>query len=219
VELLRLAPRQVEEKRSRGALVVDVRTDTQFDDAHIPGAVCIPLMRAGFGSKLAWLADRDQEIVLVGRDDEDGRNAGGLAVAVGIRKLGGFLHGGMTSWRQERRPTQCIERETVEQLHAHAQDDETIQILDVRDKQEWDIGHIPGSVFRAWHDITEMPAGLDPNLPVAVICGSGQRAATGASLIERFGADHVIHIVDGGVPTWGRLGYPLRPTAAPGSRS
>ncbi len=219
VELSQLAPGQVEQKRSRGALVVDVRSDTRFDDAHIPGAVCIPLMRAGFGSKLAWLADGDQEIILVGRDDEDGRNAGGLAVAVGIRKLGGFLLGGMTNWRQERRPTRCIRRETVERLHAHAQDDETIQILDVRDKQEWDTGHIPGSVFRAWHDITETPAGLDPDLPVAVICSSGQRAATGASLIKRFGADHVIHIVEGGVPTWGRLGYPLRPTAATGSRS
>ncbi len=219
VELLRLAPRQVEQKRSRGALVVDVRTDTQFDDAHIPGAICIPLMRAGFGSKLAWLADRDQETVFVGRDDEDGRHAGALAVAVGVRKLGGFLHGGMTSWRQERRPTQCIERETVEQLHAGAQDDDTIQILDVRDEQEWDAGHIPGSVFRAWHDITEMPAGLDPGRPVAVICGSGQRAATGASLIARFGADHVIHIVDGGMPAWGRLGYPLRATAPTPSRS
>jgi hypothetical protein len=30
-----------------------------------PALVSIPLMRAGFGSKLAWLADRDQEIVLV----------------------------------------------------------------------------------------------------------------------------------------------------------
>ncbi len=35
--------------------------------------------RAGFGSKLAWLADRDQEIVLIGRDDEDGRRAARLA--------------------------------------------------------------------------------------------------------------------------------------------
>ncbi len=74
VELLRLAPRQVEQKRTNGALLVDVRTDLQFDEAHIAGAVCIPLMRAGFGSKLAWLADRDQEIVLIGRDDEDGRD-------------------------------------------------------------------------------------------------------------------------------------------------
>jgi len=210
VELLRLAPRQVEQKRANGALLVDVRTDLQFDEAHIAGAVCIPLMRAGFGTKLAWLADRDQEIVLIGRDDEDGRHAGSLAVAVGIRKLGGFLHGGMTSWRQEKRPTECIGRETVEQLHQHTQDDETLQVLDVRDDKEWDKGHIPDSVFQTWHDITEIPAGIDPKRPVAVICGSGQRAATGASLIERFGGDRVIHVVDGGVPKWGRLGYPLK---------
>ena len=166
-------------------------------------------MRAGFGSKLAWLADRDQEIVLIGRDDEDGRNAGRLAVAVGLRKLGGFLHGGMTSWRQEKRPTESIERQTVEQLHACVDAGRPIQILDVRDDKEWDTGHIPGSVLTTWHDITAVPKSLDPAEPIAVICGSGQRAATGASLLERFGAKHVIHIVDGGVPRWGRLGYPL----------
>jgi hydroxyacylglutathione hydrolase len=49
VELLRLAPRQLEQMRANGALLVDVRTDLQFDEAHIAGAVCIPLMRAGFG--------------------------------------------------------------------------------------------------------------------------------------------------------------------------
>ena len=61
VELLPLAPRQVEQKRADGALLVDVRTDLQFDDAHIVGSIYIPMMRAGFGSKLAWLADREQE--------------------------------------------------------------------------------------------------------------------------------------------------------------
>src|SRR5262249_57418482 len=42
------------------ATVVDVRTDLQFDDAHIPGAICNPAVRAGFGTKLAWIADRDE---------------------------------------------------------------------------------------------------------------------------------------------------------------
>ena len=209
VELLRLAPRQVEQKRAAGALLVDVRTDIQFDDAHIAGAISIPLMSAGFGSKLAWLADRDQEIVLIGRDDEDGRNAGRLAVAVGLRKLGGFLHGGMTSWRQEKQPTQSIQRQTVEELHQHVETGDQTQILDVRDDKEWDTGHIPGSVLTTWHDIIELPEGLDPTQPIAVICASGQRAATAASLIEGFGAGQVIHVVEGGVPKWGRLGYPI----------
>ena len=209
VELLPLAPRQVELKRSEGALLVDVRTDQQFDDAHIPDAVCIPMLRAGFGSKLAWLADREQEIVLIGRDDDDGRVAGRLAVAVGLRKLGGYLHGGMTSWRQEGRDAAVTERLALDDLPARADADPGLQLLDVREQAEWDAGHIPGSSFMPWHDIAEVPAGLDPGRPIAVLCGSGQRAATAASLVQRHGGQSVIHVVGGGVPRWGRLGQPL----------
>jgi glyoxylase-like metal-dependent hydrolase (beta-lactamase superfamily II)/rhodanese-related sulfurtransferase len=210
VELLPLAPRQVEQKRSQGALLVDVRTDQQFDDAHIAGAISNSMLRAGFGSKLAWVADLEQEILFIGRDDEDGRRAGQLAIAVGIRKLGGYLHGGMTSWRQEHRPVQRIERLPLDELAARVEQQPALQILDVRERQEWDAGHIPGSGFEAWHDIKAVPDGLDPTQPIAVICGSGQRAATAASLIQRFGGEQVIHVVDGGVPTWGKLGNPLQ---------
>jgi hydroxyacylglutathione hydrolase len=209
VELLPLAPRQVEQRRADGAMLVDVRTDQQFDDAHIEGSVCIPMLRAGFGSRLAWLADRDQEIVLVGRDDHDGRHAGQLAVAVGIRRLGGFLHGGMTSWRQERRPVERIDRLPIEELSALRESNPQLQILDVREQSEWDAGHIPGSIFTPWHDIDGLPEGLEPASPVAVVCSSGQRSAVAASLLKRFGAEQVIHVVEGGVPKWERLGHPL----------
>ena len=215
VELLPLAPRQVEQKRRDGALLVDVRTDQQFDDAHIEGAVCNPMLRAGFGSKLAWVADREQEVVFIGRDDEDGRRAGRLAVAVGIRKLGGYLHGGMTSWRQEKRPTEQIERIAAEELPQRLSSQPAVQVLDVRDRKEWDAGHLAGSAFETWHDITSLPEGLDASKPIAVICGSGQRAATAASLIARFGARDVIHVVDGGVPKLGRLGVELETSTEP----
>jgi rhodanese-related sulfurtransferase len=210
VELHALAPRQVEQKRREGALLVDVRTDEQFDDAHIPGAISNPMHRAGFGSKLAWLADREQEIVFIGRDDEDGRRAGALAVAVGLRKLAGYLHGGMTNWRQEKREVQRIERmsadELAEMVKTHSAD---LQVLDVRERSEWDAGHLPGSVFEAWHDIKAVPEEFDPNRPILVVCGSGQRAATAASLLQRLGAQHPIHVVDGGVPKLRRLGIEL----------
>ena len=71
VEAHPLTPRQVQQARDAGALVVDVRTELQFDEAHIPGALSITARRAGFGSKLAWLAAPGQPLVLVGRDDED----------------------------------------------------------------------------------------------------------------------------------------------------
>jgi hydroxyacylglutathione hydrolase len=214
VEVMPLAPRQVEQRRAAGALIVDVRTDLQFDDAHIPGAVCITMLHAGFGTKLAWVADRDQEIVLVGRDDADGRAAARLATAVGIRELGGFLAGGMTSWRAERREVEGVERVTVPELAERRARDPAVQVLDVREESEWSEARIPGSLHVPYHDIHSLPAGLDPARPVAVICSSGQRSATAASLLKRHGARELLHVVDGGVPLWGRLGHPLERAAA-----
>jgi hydroxyacylglutathione hydrolase len=206
VEVMPLTARQVEQQRGAGAMIVDVRTDIQFDEAHIPGAVSITMLRQGFGTKLSWVADRDQEIVLVGRDDEDARVAARLATAVGVRRLAGFLSGGMTSWRAERRDVAHVRRWTVNELAGAAAE---VQILDVREQSEWREGHIPGSLHRPYHDLHSLPDEIDPARQIAAICASGQRSATAASLLTAHGARDVIHVVDGGVPLWGRLGNPI----------
>ncbi len=209
VELQPLAPRQVDQQQRDGALLVDVRTDVQFDEAHVPGAIGIPTMRAGFGSKLAWLADRERPIVLIGRDDAEAQEAARLALAVGIRRLAGYLHGGMSSWRQESRPVERIERVTVDELRERVDGDPDVQIVDVREQSEWDAGHIEGSTLATWHDIDAVPDGVDPARPIAAICASGQRAGVAASLLRHHGADEVLHVVGGGVRTWERAGGTL----------
>jgi rhodanese-related sulfurtransferase len=186
--------------------VIDVRTAQQFDDAHIPGAISNTILQAGFGTRLAWIAGPDSEVVLVGRDDADSLYAAELAAAVGVGRIAGYLAGGMTSWREERLPVASIKRLNVDELHELSD----VQIVDVREQDEWEAGHIPGSIFAPYHSIRGIPDGIDPSEPVAVICASGQRAVVGASLIQRFGVHGVIHIVDGGVPAWGRAGYPIQ---------
>jgi hydroxyacylglutathione hydrolase len=211
-----LTPRELLRAQSDGALVVDIRTELQFDEAHIPGAVCITSGRAGFGSKLAWLAAPGQRLVLVGRDDEDAHEAATLAGSVGLDAIAGHLAGGMTSWREDRLPVQRLQRMTVHELHERwAQDDEDLQVLDVRERHEYDDGHIPGSTLVPYHDIDAVPEGIDAERPIAVICGSGQRSAVAASLLQRFGATNAIHVVEGGVPLWERAGWPVhRPRGA-----
>jgi hydroxyacylglutathione hydrolase len=196
VEARPLTPRQVEQARRGDALVVDVRTALQFDEAHIPGAVSNTALRAGFGSKLAWIVEPEQHVVLVGRDDEDALHAAALAASVGVTRIAGYLAGGMTSWREERLPVERIERISLPELHERERE---VQILDVREQSEWDAGHIPGSVHTPYHDVHAIPKGIDPERPVAVICSSGQRAAVAASLLRRHGAREVLHVVDGGV--------------------
>jgi hydroxyacylglutathione hydrolase len=197
-----LTPRQVEQS---DAPVIDIRTALQFDEAHIPGAISNTVLQSGFGTRLAWIAGPDHEVVLVGRDDDDALRAVELAAAVAVGRIAGYLAGGMTSWREERLPTQSIARLTVPELHERADE---VQILDVRERDEWEAGHIPGSRFVPYHDIRALPDELDPARPIAVICASGQRAAVGASLVQRYGAREVFHVVDGGVPAWTRAGFP-----------
>jgi rhodanese-related sulfurtransferase len=54
-----------------------------------------------------------------------------------------------------------------------------------------------------------MPDGIDPARPTAVICSSGQRSAIAVSLLLRHGAEHVVHVADGGVGTWQKHGWPI----------
>ena len=193
-----LTPRQVGQAQRTGALVVDVRTELQYDEAHIPDAICITARRAGFGSKLAWLAEPGQPLIFVGRDDDDAREAAELASAVGLRTIAGVLAGGMTSWREEKLPVETVRRMTIDELR-DAWGSNGLQLLDVRERAEWDDGHVPGSLHTPYHDLRAVPDDLDQDRPVAVICNSGPRAAVGASLLKRLGVDDVIHVVDGGV--------------------
>jgi hydroxyacylglutathione hydrolase len=209
-----LTPRQVEMKQRAGALVVDVRTALQFDEAHIPDSVSNPAVQAGFGTKLAWIADHEQEVVFVGRDAADGIRAARLSGSVGITNLGGYLEGGMTSWREERRDTRRVRRLDVRGLRELTQSDPGVQVLDVREQAEWEARHIPGSVHTPYHDVRAVPEGLDPARPIAVICSSGQRSGVAASLLVRQGARHVLHVVDGGVGTWAAQGWPVQETPA-----
>lgn len=99
-----------------------------------------------------------------------------------------------------------IERLSIDDLPARAGE---LQILDVRERSEWDAGHIPGSTHTPYHDIRAVPDGIDPRRPVAAVCASGQRAAVAASLLARYGAEHVVHVTGGGVGTWERAGHPV----------
>jgi hydroxyacylglutathione hydrolase len=63
--------------------------------------------------------------------------------------------------------------------------------------------HVP------YHDIHSLPKEIDAKQPVAAICASGQRSAVAASLLARYGAEEVVHVVGGGVGTWARAGHPV----------
>ncbi len=195
--------------RDAETAVIDIRPGEAFATAHIPGSISIPMIRAGFGTKLAWVAAGSRAIVFAGDSEADEIEAGLLAAAVGLAgpvTRGGHLAGGFAAWTDAGMPSRPMRQMPVDNLPELLETTERVQILDCREPADWRAAHIPGSLCVPWHDITAIPSGFDANRPIAVLCASGQRAGVAASLLQRFGAEDVIHITEGGVPRWGRLG-------------
>ncbi len=71
-----------------------------------------------------------------------------------------------------------------------------MKIIDVRTKEEYDMGHIEGAML---HDIQEMMQGVfpsvDKNEAITVYCQSGNRSMMAKSFMEKAGFTNV---ADGG---------------------
>ena len=93
---------------AEGAILVDARTNEQFDEAHIPGAISASAYDTGFATKVAQVVAEDVELIVVAASDGYELEAAELLASVGLR-VRGFLEGGMTAWRSEERPVERIE--------------------------------------------------------------------------------------------------------------
>ena len=193
-----LSPRAVEVAIAEGALLVDARTNGQFDEGHIPGAISASAYDTGFATKVAKVAPADVELIVVAASDGYELEAAELLASVGLH-VRGYLHGGMTAWRSEERPVQKIELIEAAELARRLQDGgpTAVAVLDVRDRDEYEAGHIPGSINIPFGELVERQGELPRDRPVAAICSEGKRSGTGASILQREGFDDVIHVGGG----------------------
>ena len=81
----------------------------------------------------------------------------------------------------------------------------------MRDRDEYEAGHIPGSLHVPFGELPERHGELPRDRPVAAICSGGKRSGMAASILQREGFEQVIHVGHGGVGTWRREGHPMEP--------
>ena len=203
-----LSPRGVEVAIAGGALLVDARTNDQFDEAHIPGAISASAYDTGFGTKVAQIVTPDVEVIVVAASDGYELEAAELLASVGLR-VRGFLAGGMTAWRSDGRKISRIEQIDPDDLARRLDGGEEITVLDVRNAREFAAGHIPGSVHIPYGELPERLAEVSKDHPIAAVCSGGKRSGLAASILQREGYERVIHVGKGGVGTWQRAGHPI----------
>lgn len=194
--------------QATGALVIDARDSTEFGRGHIPGAVSVGL-GASFAIWSGWLTPYDREVVLILPDDARFEEARTELRRIGIDAVAGYLRGGIEAWRASGRPVETLGEMTVEQLADRiGQSSNGFRVLDVRDRTEWEAGHIAGSHNIAAGALAQGQAVAMPReLPVAVICGTGYRSSLAASLLQDRGLKHVV-TVPGGMNAWNAASLP-----------
>jgi molybdopterin/thiamine biosynthesis adenylyltransferase/rhodanese-related sulfurtransferase len=88
--------------------------------------------------------------------------------------------------------------------------DDSPAIVDVREREEWDEGHLPGAVHvpRSHLESRIERAVPDKSQPVLLYCASGNRSAFAAKTLEELGYERVASLA-GGFTDWKRNGLPF----------
>jgi hydroxyacylglutathione hydrolase len=173
------------------AIVLDVRPTAAFAAGHRPGAVGIPIGGSNFATRAAFVLP-ERPLLIHAIDEAQALRATRALAAVAIFDVAGWEEGG---GEEHLRP---VSIEELEQLLA----EDAVELLDVREADERDEGHIPGSrhlPYRTARAAAE--AGLLNGKPVVTICESGPRAAIAASVLQAAGID-ARPVLDGGTATW-----------------
>jgi hydroxyacylglutathione hydrolase len=96
-----------------------------------------------------------------------------------------------------------------------------VTVLDVRERGEWEAGHIAGAVNVPLGHLTDRVAELERERPLVLHCQSGGRSSVAASVLRAHGFSNVINLADG-FTGWQRRGLPVErpaPTDEPPSGS
>jgi hydroxyacylglutathione hydrolase len=179
---------------------LDVRDPEAYALGHRAGAVNVPVSGASFGTKSAFVVPPDRPSVLEADDEDDAQEAARRLHAVGIF--------GIAGWR---RPgdDETLEPLSVEELEQLLADD-AVQLFDVREKDERDLGFIPGSTHLPYRSARQAAEnGLCEERPIVTICEAGPRAAIAASVLQSVGLD-ARPVLGGGVATWRGEKYSFR---------
>jgi hydroxyacylglutathione hydrolase len=206
-----LAAARVDELLTGGATLLDGREPRAFAAGHVPGSVNVTMVNAAVGTRAAWVVDPESDVVVTATSDADASRMARMLEAVGFRRIRGYLAGGATAWADSGRPIETTASIEVPALAERLRAGE-VDLLDVREDDEWRDGHVPGSLHVPYHDLRgDLPPALTGRggRPLAVACSAGNRSSLAVSLLRRRGVENLVHVAGGSVDDLPALGVEL----------
>ena len=200
-DLKALSAAEVKFLTSEGVVVLDVRHQKQFGVGHIPNSYGIRV-EAPLTTWAGWVIPFGSRIVLVAESADQRSEATRQLIRIGYDDLVGYLEGGIEAWAREY-PVETVQTMSVQDLRERLAD---VTLIDVRQKSEWDAGHIPGAFHFEGGRIAGEQLPFTQEKPLVIQCASGNRSMVAISVLKQRGFDNLIQ-VEGGINQWKKNGF------------
>ncbi|MBB5438085.1 glyoxylase-like metal-dependent hydrolase (beta-lactamase superfamily II)/rhodanese-related sulfurtransferase [Pedobacter sp. AK017] len=179
-----------------GALILDTRDPQVFAKAFVPSAINIGLNGQFAPWVGALITDLKQPLLLVCEPEKEAETITRLA-RVGYDNTIGYLAGGISAWQKAGKETDAVQSISAMEFEGIANEDGTVQVLDVRKAGEYESEHLEMTMTRPLDDINDWTNGLDHKETYYVHCAGGYRSMIAASILKARGIDHVVDIAGG----------------------
>ncbi len=178
------------------ALVLDVRTEHDFEKGHIPNSIFIGL-NGGFAPWVgALITDLKQPILLVTPEGKEIETVTRLS-RVGYDNTLGYLEGGIEAWKAAGKPVETITSINAEDFSKHF--NQQVETLDVRKDGEYKAEHLEGDNVQhfALDYINDNMNLLSKDKTYYIHCAGGYRSVIAASILKARGFSNLVNILGG----------------------
>jgi len=189
----------------KDTVVLDIRSYEAFGGQHVPGAYHIDL-NGNFATFAGWVIPPDKDILLVSDSLKQSQEAVIWLRRVGLDNTIGVLDGKMYAWANEGLPTSHVYHLSAEELHTRIIKSESITLVDVRARSEFETTHIKGAINIPAPELRTRYKELDKNKQITLICRTGHRSSLAASLLKQQGFKDVSSVA-GGMSGYNAAGY------------
>ena len=182
-----------------GALIVDGRDPAEFARGHLTGSVNIGL-DGRYAEFAGSVVPTDANIVLV-VDDGFELEAKNRLARIGFDRVVGYLADPLAVMADHPDEVGQASRLTAAELEERRATVDRLQLVDVRNPGEVQLGSIAGAAAVPVGQLPDRVEELDPTAPTVVFCAGGYRSSVAASLLRRVGFADVSDLL-GGYGAW-----------------
>ena len=135
------------------AVVLDVRPVDVFAAGHVRGAINVALDGGSFATRSAFVLDPAEQVVVCASSPDEAHEAARHLWAVGLFELAGYV--------VDPAVTETTTAVSIPELARLLEDDEDLQLLDVREDREREQSTVPGATAIPYRLLRVAPPG-DP---------------------------------------------------------